>query len=456
MTMNRYLRPILALSCALSFNASADLIGYWDFESDFTDKSGEGNDGTAFGTTTIDLVTPAAAGNGSMNLLNADDSYLSINDGAGGMKISDLPAFTISMWVNSAVVQDDKRVFSEASSIDNNPLYNIGTGAAGDGTNQVDFYHRYVDGSISNNHGLSVGEPYGDGNWHHIAVVDVAGTVDIYIDGVFDTQFTYDDESLEVDTTTFGGILRATSCCGFSGNMDDIAVWDQELIAADIASLANGSVSPPDLEVAPTDSDMDGMRDSYEQIIIDFDPDDGIRTILDVLPGDDFDTDMASNIDEETNLTDPTNPDSDADGANDGSETNTGTWMSVTDRGTDPLDDDSDNDELLDGVENPDLPYVGAMQPGTDPNILDTDEDSIGDGTEITRGSDPTDPNDPGTLPALSIDFNSTTQDGASQSAGSALPRLQCWSRGGCRLHHPELQRLRHDGFDHTELAGLD
>ena len=48
--------------------------------------------------------------------------------------------------------------------------------------------------------------------------------------------------------------------------------------------------------------------------------------------------------------------DTDADGAIDGSETNTGIWVSVTDRGTDPRVGDSDNDELLDGVENPDLP----------------------------------------------------------------------------------------------------
>ncbi|MDA7917957.1 hypothetical protein N9B74_02755, partial [bacterium] len=71
------------LFCFTVGTASADLIGYWDFENDFNDRSGNSNDGSPVGMTSIDTTTPAAAGEGSLNLVNSDDSYLDINPGSG-------------------------------------------------------------------------------------------------------------------------------------------------------------------------------------------------------------------------------------------------------------------------------------------------------------------------------------------------------------------------------------
>ena len=44
------------------------------------------------------------------------------------------------------------------------------------------------------------------------------------------------------------------------------------------------------------DSDGDGIPDAWEQDMIDFDPDDNLRTLADVRPGDDFDGDGLSNL----------------------------------------------------------------------------------------------------------------------------------------------------------------
>jgi len=57
------------------------------------------------------------------------------------------------------------------------------------------------------------------------------------------------------------------------------------------------------------DLDEDGMPDLFEQLIIDFNTGDGIDTIDDVLPGDDFDGDGRTNYDEYVNGTDPTSID---------------------------------------------------------------------------------------------------------------------------------------------------
>ena len=63
-------------------------------------------------------------------------------------------------------------------------------------------------------------------------------------------------------------------------------------------------------DVCDDDNDNDGMLDDCEQQIIDADPSDGITSINDVNPNDDFDNDEWSNLIECKRGYDPTDPDS--------------------------------------------------------------------------------------------------------------------------------------------------
>ncbi|MHA2089393.1 MAG: hypothetical protein ACW98K_00930 [Candidatus Kariarchaeaceae archaeon] len=90
------------------------------------------------------------------------------------------------------------------------------------------------------------------------------------------------------------------------------------------------------------------------------------------------------------NMTDPLNPDSDADGLTDGYEVN---FLS-----THPLDNDTDEDGLLDGEEVTDF--------GTDPFLSDTDSDGLLDSDEITlHFTDPldADSDDDGILDGIEV-----------------------------------------------------
>ena len=96
----------------------------------------------------------------------------------------------------------------------------------------------------------------------------------------------------------------------------------------------------------------------------------------------DQDSDGLSDYDEiNVHLTDPNDEDSDDDGLTDGDE--------VIGYLTDPNDEDSDDDGLTDGDE-----VIGYF---TDPNDEDSDDDGLTDGQEITNGTNPNDPNSPGT-----------------------------------------------------------
>lgn len=233
----------IAVSALGLSTASAALVGYYPFETDADDYSGNGNHGTVFGGAVLEASTPAAlaASTMSMHFDEQNATHVSINHGAGGLNLTNSLAFSVSMWVIGGP-QGDNRVFSEGNTTNTNPLYNIGTQSGGT-LSTVDFYRRLDGGAATNDHNQSSLNAF-DNTWHHLAWVDVDGTVDVYVDGVKDsTQFTYTNSTLTVDTTTIGGILRNTGCCAFLGNIDDVSLWDRALTENEIGRLAAG-VSP--------------------------------------------------------------------------------------------------------------------------------------------------------------------------------------------------------------------
>ena len=100
-------------------------------------------------------------------------------------------------------------------------------------------------------------------------------------------------------------------------------------------------------------------------------------------PAPDADEDGISDDDEIANGTDPNSNDTDGDGLLDGSETNTGTYVSATNTGTSPILQDSDSDGLRDDYETATGVYVSATDTGTDPNVADSDIDGMSDYLEV-------------------------------------------------------------------------
>jgi hypothetical protein len=382
---------------------SAAPIGYWNFDNNADDQSGGTNHGTLLGSAVFDSATarPSALSGSthSVRFDGANGSLVSINHGVGGMKVNDLPVFSISMWVRGAAAQSDKRVFSEGSTTSNNPLYNIGTSNVGG--EALSFYHRFDTGTVSagNNHPLSTAKVF-DNSWHHIVWIDAAGMVSLYVDGIFDRTFTYTDQSLTTDTTTFGGILRAAASHSISGNIDDAAIWNVALTQNDISALVGG-ISPLNVPVPTTDADGDGLLDVWETLHM-LDPDDnglnpnnhGVAGNPDNGAAGDPDMDNLDNAGEFARGTDPRKADSDDDNVNDGQE--------IADA-TNPLDPDTDKDGLNDGEEKSRM---------TNPLLVDTDGDGVNDGTEVANASDPLDAASPGLAALLCAYWPLDTTDG--------------------------------------------
>ena len=92
--MKKHLLYISIFFCAFLTHSSADLVGYWKLDGDFADSSGNGNDGTLFGGATYSNSVPDALGGGqSVEFDGTPGTYGSINDGAGGLAITETPSY---------------------------------------------------------------------------------------------------------------------------------------------------------------------------------------------------------------------------------------------------------------------------------------------------------------------------------------------------------------------------
>jgi len=240
--------------------------------------------------------------------------------------------------------------------------------------------------------------PAGDGNWHHIvATTTNGGATQLYVDGVLEAT------GAGPATIAASGGNNNVLCIGcnpdngreFNGFIDDVAMWDRALTAAEVSEIYDAGVAGEPLSTlipAPTDSDGDGLPNAWEERY-GLDPDDDGSTDINNGPDGDPDSDNLTNLEEFNINTLPNDNDSDDDGLTDDVETNTSSFVDITNTGTDPLVADSDGDSLSDGDE------VDVHM--SDPNSVDSDGDLFDDNEEIDGGSDPNDPNSTPAVPEL-------------------------------------------------------
>jgi len=218
---------------------SADgLVAYLSFDessgTSAADASGNNNHGDVMG----DAQWIAGKVGGALAFDGVDDIVvLNQNSGLPIYNNGTDNAFSVAMWVKGGP-QNDMRIFSEGSTTSNNPLFNLGTQNAG-ATGQFDVYIR----PAGMGHTYSMAEPFDD-TWHHIAWVDENGDARLYVDGLLDGgDFSYTRAALALDTTTVGGILRGAPSHFFTGEIDEVHIYNRALSQAEVAWLA-GKTEP--------------------------------------------------------------------------------------------------------------------------------------------------------------------------------------------------------------------
>ena len=231
-----------------------------DLNGDLADATGNGNDGSFVGEESVPYIQGHDCADPGAVSFDGVDDYIQLanND---GVPVSNSARFSVAMWVKGLPVAGvtDRRVYSEGSTTNNAPLFNIGTDSANPPTGVVDIFIRNDANAQLVPHIKSTGVAF-DGTWHHITWVDDNGNATLYIDGVADaTDFTYNRGQLTLDTATVGGILRATPSHWFPGEIDDFMLFNYALSAEEVAAMVGPlpNCGPPQLA---GDCNQDGTR----------------------------------------------------------------------------------------------------------------------------------------------------------------------------------------------------
>jgi hypothetical protein len=209
------------------------LVAHWDFEGDFSDATGNGHDGLAFGNPTI-INDPLR---GQVLVVDGDDR-IGVSD-APDLNFGANESLTLTTWVN----------LNQADPLSGwRAIVAKGRTELGGGTNYVDeLYGFWVSGS-SNWHVNSGGvngdvQPAAGGQWHHLAFVQdgPAGVGYFYIDG--EVVLTGGAESC--DTTgrplfigAAGTDVELSAFESFKGRIDDVRIYDYALSQLEIQYLA--------------------------------------------------------------------------------------------------------------------------------------------------------------------------------------------------------------------------
>ncbi len=225
------------------------LIGYWPFNGNANDTSGNQNNGMAIGAT----LSTDRFGNSNMAFSFDGASFIQIpNDSILNFGITD---YTLSAWVMKVGNDQYQSIISKRS------YSSIGstTSSTGWALNFVQNYPRfqsgyyYVNGYwVSNgdiNYGSTLSNPISNNNWHHlVAVFNPSNVVlRLFIDGLLVETKTTSSNLNNSDNTSdlFFGVYQPGGAPGipsgaefFTGKLDDIRIYNRALSATEVTYLA--------------------------------------------------------------------------------------------------------------------------------------------------------------------------------------------------------------------------
>ncbi len=227
--------------------ADPSLMGWWKFDGDGLDASGNGRTGTLAGNAHYE-----AGHSGQALALDGDGDYFTVTGYKGPMSTT---AVTITAWVKTT---------------GNGTMVYWGRNSGG---RRVDF--RINSGRLRVEHGngnIQGDTAVNDGEWHHIALTMPAAAqisypyVKLYCDGRDDTQNTSDPDAFNLADNagnvdlTFGYRVPNTDRY-FPGMLDDIRIYTRELIGPQIRDLVTlGYLASPH---SPSPADGAKLEDTW-------------------------------------------------------------------------------------------------------------------------------------------------------------------------------------------------
>ena len=221
-----------------SYVPTSGLVGWWPFNGNANDESGNGNNGTVNGATlTTDRFNSL---NAAYHLDgNGDNIYVANNFFDNGSV-----GYTLSIWYNLDQLENPNNGNSSHTLFNTSPHNGLGIGlnwgssskyalSLGNGTPATSWNTSIFNSQSNQNIALN--------SWKHFVLVKSGNTYSLYIDGVFDINWT----SITSISSYFYQMYFGSADPGASneviiGDIDDIGIWNRALTQQEITDLYNG------------------------------------------------------------------------------------------------------------------------------------------------------------------------------------------------------------------------
>ncbi len=198
------------------------LVGYWEFEDDFLDSSGQGNNGINYGATFVDgKVDRCLSFNGTTN-------YIDFNS----LVLTDFTKFTVAVWFNTNDPSTFQSIFSQ---------YDISASAMPMPT--IEIVSSNIRYRASNQAGsfTVLSTPVSTG-WHLVIITMNGNDMNLYLDNGSPINNTFSGTKRTVETTNIGARTYTATDSFFDGLIDEVIIYQNKVLtSAERTSLYNSS-----------------------------------------------------------------------------------------------------------------------------------------------------------------------------------------------------------------------
>ncbi len=202
-----------------SYIPKDSLVGWWPFNGNANDESGNGNHGTVNGAT---LTTDR---NGSAN------SSYEFNGGAN-ISLSSIPTigsqdFTIAGWIKTNNTSATKGIacWGQDKPWQGTYFYITNSG--------------YLKFDFAYNGGPQSTTFIADNTWHFVCITCVSGLVQLYLDGKTTGTALSMSPNISGSNKALGACIVNSGSNNFIGKLDDIGIWNRALDSNEIKSIFN-------------------------------------------------------------------------------------------------------------------------------------------------------------------------------------------------------------------------
>lgn len=248
-----------------SYVPSDGLVGYWGFDGNTNDASGNANHGIP---SNVSLTTDRFSNGSSAYQFNGSNSRIDVNNTIFNVGWN---AFTISCWtystsfLNSNNYNDSQVVFNTSP---HNGIAITMYGANNPFKNNWDNKYVFLAGAVPSQRSWDV--VFSDGNststrtintWNHLVLVKNGNNYQFYINGVLDKSIVgnmiANSYSCKV---VMGGLSADIPAEVFLGKLDDYGIWNRALSQTEITNLYNSSSCPIQISLfSPSDDYSEGI-----------------------------------------------------------------------------------------------------------------------------------------------------------------------------------------------------